>query len=69
MPIMYMCIASGVTLPLQKRTSNVGGRQRSFVALYEFMSPGLLYSARFVFASKKSVKRFLADVCKENASF
>lgn len=69
MPIMYMCIASGVTLPLQKRTSNVGGRQCSFVALYEFMFPGLLYSARFVFASKKSVKWFLADVCKENASF
>lgn len=63
-----MCIASSVTLPLQKRISNVGGRQHSFVVLYEFMSPGLLYSERFVFPSKKSVKWFLADVCKENAS-
>lgn len=43
--------------------------ERSFVAPYEFMSPGLLYSARFNFASKKSVKCFLADVGKENVSF
>ena len=56
-------------LLLQKRSACFAGRTVKFIAPYQFMSPGLLYPARFIFTSKTSVKWFLADVGKENMSF